>query len=297
VNTRNGYMHLALVSAVCACLVSGCTAVRGFPDPPATSKAVYPDPSYLLGPDAVQRYVQETDAARKKLLRNEIIDARMAELDRKFGDFERALYQEGIGTGIGTDWTVLAMTAATAMVSAASTKTDLGALSTAVIGGHASYEKRALFDKTLPALLAQMVAQRETVRLAIRTSQASPVESYSWFAAESDLQGFERAGSLPAALLTIAKDAGLKSAEAEQKLQSLREGTYLKDSAGDVLRKFWKPDGTTVDATNEAKLKAWMTQNNIATGPGDIVMFLRAEEFAASRSKAVKDLELATDTH
>ncbi|HEV8690147.1 MAG TPA: hypothetical protein VGQ91_07625 [Ideonella sp.] len=38
------------------------------------------------------------------------------------------------------------------------------------------------------------------MRLTIRTNQQLAVDGYSWFAAESDLQTFEFAGSIPGAI-------------------------------------------------------------------------------------------------
>ena len=160
--------------AATAVLVAGCTSIRGFPRPPDTSTASSPAVGYQLGPAAVLLYNTETDPVKKKAIRNDIIDARMAELDRKFAEFERDLYAEGIGAGIGTDWALLALTAASSLATVTTTKTYFSTASTIVAGGAASFDKRALFDKTLPALLAQMVGQRETVRTSIRTSEQLP---------------------------------------------------------------------------------------------------------------------------
>ena len=276
-----------------ALLTTGCSTIRGFPDPPATSDKVHPDPTYLLGPDAIRRYVAESDAPRKLLLRNEIIDARMAEIDRRFAEFERAIYKEGVGSGIGTDWVVLAMAAATAMVSSAATQQDLAVATTAVIGGQAAFEKRALMDKTLPALMAQMVAQRETIRASIREGEDLTVDKYTWFAAQSDLESFAFAGSLPGALLSVAEDAGKKATDAKKAMRDMRKDVYKKDAAGDILFAFWMPDGKNVDSANEQRLKDWMTQNNISTAPGSIMMFLRGEMFVDARVQAVSDLNLS----
>lgn len=71
-----------------------------------------------------------------------------------FTAYEREILREDIGSGVASDWTVLALTATTTVVGAASAKTALGASSTAVVGGTASFDKRALLQKTLPALLA-----------------------------------------------------------------------------------------------------------------------------------------------
>jgi hypothetical protein len=282
---------LLLLSAL-ALVASGCSTIQGFPKPRATIQAKFPAANYQLGPDGIEKYNAQTDPLAKKTLRNEIIDAHLAAIDAGFADFERDIYKEGIGWGVGTDWTVLALTAATAIIHPVDTKTALAAISTAVVGAKASFDKTALFDKTLPALLAQMVAQRETLRAQIRESEDLPVDKYTLSAAISDLHKFEFAGSMPGAIVSITQDAGNKSAIANQKLQDVREGKFVKSASGDALRSFWKPDGTTVDAANQTKLEAWMNQNGVSTAPGMITMFLRSEQFEALRVQAAKDLGL-----
>lgn len=168
--------------------LTGCNTIRGFPNPPKNADAAPPNPDWQLGPQAIRTYNAENDPATKMTLRNEIIDARLAALDNAFGDYERTIYQEDVKAGVGTDWLLLSLTAGTTVVGAASTKTALGAASTAVVGASASFDKRALFDKTLPALLAQMVGARETIRAEIETSKKLAVTDYTWSAAESDLQ-------------------------------------------------------------------------------------------------------------
>ena len=270
----------------------GCVGVRGFPQPPRTSTAAPPDPDYLLGQEALKRYGEEEDVATKKILRNEIIDARMEEIDLKFGDFERELFKQDVGFGIGTDWVVLGLTATAAVVGGADTKAALAAAAAAVVGAQAAFDKRALFDKTLPVLMAQMVAQRETIRTSIRTSEELPVESYSLYSGLSDLQRFEFAGSIPGSLQSIAEDAGQKTKTAADDLKNLRQGKYLKSNDGDLLEKYWKPDGKTIDATNEAKLKDWMKTQGLETGSGAITMFINSGALQDLRKQAVQFLGL-----
>jgi hypothetical protein len=276
-----------------ASVMVGCATIRGFPNPPrAATDIKAPAEGYQLGPDGIRAYNAATGDT-KKTLRNEIIDARMAEIDSKFADYERALYQEGIGAGVGTDWAVLSITAATAIVGAAKTKTALGAIATAIVGGQAAFDKRALFDKTLPALMAQMVAEREKIRTDIRTHEIKDdVTSYTVFAAESDLGKFEYAGSIPGAIATVSLDAGQKAAQASKDLKDLATGKFGKDAATGQLRQFWKPDRTNIDADNQKKLANWMNENGLASSEGNITMFLNSASMAELRSKAVKDLNL-----
>jgi hypothetical protein len=279
---------LALVSGI----LSGCNTIRGFPNPPKTVDVAMPEPDWELGPQAIKAYNNAPNPDAQKTFRNEIIDARLAALDRAFGDYERAIYQEDVKAGLGTDFALLALTAGTTVVGAASTKTALGAASVAVAGGAASFDKRTLFDKTLPALLAQMVAGRETIRAQIAANKKLATADYSWSAADSDLQRFAFAGSLVGAIAGVTQDAGQKAAAAKQLVQDVTNGVFQNSTNSQILEAFWKPDGT-LSTDNEAKLKDWMTHNGIGTAPGMITMFIHSAIFEPARAKAVKDLELS----
>jgi hypothetical protein len=279
------------MSVIAGLLLFGCSSITGFPDRPASSDAVKPNPGYLLGSAGILAYNSELDPERKKAIRNEIIDARMAEYDRKFGDFQRALYREGIGAGVGTDWAVLALTAASSLSTVEATKTAFSTVSTAVVGATASFDKRALFDKTLPALLAQMAAQRETVRTMIRTNEQLPVESYSWYAAESDLQVFEFAGTIPGAIASVAQDAGEKVAIAKKEQRELTRVVFAKTTTSSRLLEFWKPSGK-LNRGNADRLAEWMKTNRLGTGAGTITMFIFDSASEDLRTKAIRDLKI-----
>lgn len=272
-------------------LTSGCAVFDGMPDKPETSTSAAPAYDYLLGPNGVAAYNAEKDLSQKKVLRNELIDARMAAIDRKFQDFERALYAEGIGYGVGTQWTLLALTAASTISRVTNTKTAISAVATAVAGGNAVFSKEALFDKTMPVLMAQMQAERQISRAQIRARENLSVEQYSWYAAESDLIQFEFAGSIPGAINAVAKDAGQKATVAQNEMETLTKGTFRAGNTRDVLRSFWRPNGS-VSANNEAEIVAWMKKNNFDTGPGSITMFISSAEQEEARNKAIKDLGL-----
>lgn len=288
--------RLFTVLVLVAFAAAGCATIRGFPEPPATTDVAAPEVGYQLSPRAIRAYNAENDPKKKKELRNEIIDARMAEIDGKFEDFERALYSQGIGWGVGSDWFVLALTAGAAIAKTATAKTDIAAVATAVVGGQAAFDKRALFDKTLPALMAQMVANRETLRGIIRRSETLEVADYTWSVAESDLSHFEFAGSLPGAITSVTQDAGSKNTQAAKSLEEIRSGTFLKSRAGDLLQGFWKPGGVE-NPTNKARIEDWMTAHGISTAPGNLTMFIRDAAHESARVQAVKDLGLDAGAH
>lgn len=285
------FLSLSGVIALSISLLAGCSTIRGFPSPPKTADVDPPGADWQLGPKAIKAYNTETDPAKQKILRDEIIDARLTAIDLAFSAYEREIYKEDITAGLAADWTLLALTAGTTVVGAASTKTALGAASTALVGGTASFDKRALFDKTLPALLSQMIAGREVIRAQIAKSKTQAVADYSWSMAESDLERFAYAGSLIGAIANITQDTGQKAVDAKQRVQDVTTGKYQKSQNSLLLQNFWKPGGTT-NTDNQGRLEQWMTDHGISTAAGMITMFITTDIFEAGRAKAVSDLKL-----
>jgi hypothetical protein len=236
------------------------------------------------------KYDSVKDPEQKRLFRNEIIDERMLEADTQFQKYEIALWQQGVGAGIGTDWVQLAIAGATATAGGASTKSILGAVSAFITGSKASFDKNAFFEKTLAAVIAQMVGEREKTRAAIAVHKQLPVSDYSIFEGLADVKKFVIAGTIPGAIQGIATDAGEKAAKASEELKQLRVGTFVKDDAGNKLRAFIMPDGNTIDKANEQRLRKWMEKNGLATSPGNITMFIRSKEMADLRLRAVREL-------
>ena len=67
------------------------------------------------------------------------------------------------------------------------------------------------------------------------------------------------------------------------------ESGYIKDDAGEILRNFWKPNGS-INNENEKKLKQWMKDNSYDSD--NITYFIRSNEYSESRKEAIKFLGL-----
>jgi len=279
-----------LVLVAFAITMAGCVALRGAPDAPRSTIVAQSDPTYLVSPDDLKKYTAETDAEKKKNIRNEILDERISEIDHQFGDFEIELWRQGIGSGLATDWVQLVIAGLTATVGGGSTKAALGASQAAVVGAKASFDKNAYMEKTLPVLMAQMVAERETIRAAIEQSRQRSVVEYSLYSGLSDLRRYIRAGTIPGVIQAIAQEAGAKAKKADEEIKDVRTARYVKDDAGERLRKFWKPDGKNPDESNQTILTQWMKKNGLSVEQGDITMFLRDGAKSDLRVRAVREL-------
>jgi hypothetical protein len=212
----------ALSIALCL-IVTGCASVKGFPDPSTSSES---------SADIIKMYPKATAVAQfaapvngpngmsREAYRNLVLEAYINDVDTRFGKYERELYQQGVTFGIGADWLVLALSGG-ASVASAGAANALSAATVGVTGARASVDKEALYNKTLITLMAQMVAGRQTALLAIRKGELETAEAYPLTRGFSDIEAYERAGTLPGALVGVAANAGNQTKNAESDLSKL----------------------------------------------------------------------------
>ncbi len=205
-------------------MLGGCLAsLTAYPDLSYDAGAELKSMESYLSAEAITRYDAAEDVQRngmdKKQWRNAVVNARIRAMDVLFNEFQQDLYQEGVGFGISTDWIVLALSGAGALISSASTA--LSAASSGVVGAKAAFDRNAFLDKTLPTLLATMVAQRKDVLATIRASLALDIDEYPLTLALTDLDRYYQAGTLPGALTAVAENAGSVADAADDRLKSL----------------------------------------------------------------------------
>jgi hypothetical protein len=166
--------------------------------------------------------------AQRAALRNEIVYARIRGYDIEFADFERRLYGDANEVTLGSDLVGLVLAGLTATTGNAGTKSALGAASAGVIGAKAAIDKDLYYQKTVPALLAQMEAARLSALKPITDGLQRSDADYPLQRAYIDLQIYKEAGSIPAAINTINKDAGNAKDEAVISLQPASAVDQLK---------------------------------------------------------------------
>lgn len=215
----------AALLLLAAILGSGCTAAReGYPDTSFDADAelkqlaTYYDPATLKAHEALPVGTADQKNA-KKLSRNKIVNGRLRAIDIHFSAFQKELYKEGVTLNVGTDWALLGLSGAGAVVGGASTKAILAAIAGGITGGKASFDKHVFFEKTMPVLLGQMVALRKQKLVTIRDGLQSPDSQYPLDQALVDVEAYYHAGTLPGAIIEIAEQAGTSAKQAEKQLR------------------------------------------------------------------------------
>lgn len=138
--------------------------------------------------------------------RNSIIQARLAELDILYNEYERQLSNDIRSGNFGFSLAQLLVgTAGT--LSGASASQNLSAASAVLAGSQAAYDRDILLDQTLQAAVSQMRANRNNIKTRILQRFSSSTTEYTLQMALSDLTAYEQAGSLSSALASISEAA------------------------------------------------------------------------------------------
>jgi hypothetical protein len=219
---------LAIAVGLCAGMLSGCASLEGYPKDPENTSRTMTNLQVDFDGTAEQDYYKAaaTDEARTPL-RNTIIIARLRGYNIEFSRFERELLGYSNSLSIGSDLVALTLGGLTSTVGSAGTKAALGAASNGIIGANSAINKDLYFQKTIPALIAQMEANRAKKLLTIIQAMQLPDSKYSLAAALSDLDAYRDSGSIPDAVSSITQSAGSEEQVAEQAITFARTGLDL----------------------------------------------------------------------
>lgn len=216
--------------------------------------------------------------------------ARIRAIDLHFNEFIKSIYAESKKLNIGSDSTVLLLGAAGAVSTVSSTQAIISAMSATVTGVKSSIDKNAYYDSTSAALVSQMQANRQQQLVSIYTGMELGIDRYPLMKALIDIEEYFQAGTVIGAVSKINQQAGEQKTKADEELSIILKSSYKKDQAGDLIRKFWKPDGTSVDSANEAIIKNWMKNNQLDNV--SITFFIRSTHLSSAREKAIKDIPI-----
>lgn len=215
---------VALGLAVSIASLTGCyAALKASPERSIDKTKEIEALKAYLGPEVVTKY-SAPDAARRQGLtrrawRDEVIHARLRVMDLHFNSFQQALFQEGVGLGIATDWATLALGSLGAVYENASQVLSLA--STGITGAKAAFDRHAFFEKTMPTIVSTMIANRREVLVRIRTGLTKEVSEYPLSLALADLEAYYIAGTIPGALIEINETSGQVAKRADAALEEI----------------------------------------------------------------------------
>ena len=209
--------ELAVAVSAVALLVA-CGPIQGYPVDPSDGDAVLHNLQSYFKPDWEVRYTSQTTEETRRGFRDEIVINRLRAYDIEFNRFEKRLWGDSNLVSMGGDLVALTLAGLGATAGDAVTKSALAAASAGVVGAQAAISKDLYYQRTLPALLAQIEANRDKVKLSILNGLGLPDAQYSLYRADLDLEALQSASALPSAIGGITEQAADQKATAAANL-------------------------------------------------------------------------------
>lgn len=267
-----------------AAITSGCAGLRQFPE----RSVSYMTALVTLDPDFAALLDQVYSSASPESRRNKEIERRLRVIDIHFEKFSRNIGQENVGMNLAVNVANIGAGVGGALVSGGMSQI-LSAVSAFLTGSQQTFNKEALFDRAMPALLDQMVATRTAVKVRIFEGMGKSIEEYTLAQAMEDVEAYFRAGSIPGSVRATSEDATKKKQDAEDKLATLRVSTYTFDRPSEAISKFLWPEGDRTRPPIQANvdwLRNWIDQQpEIKDLP--IQKFLDSPDLANQRVRAL----------
>jgi hypothetical protein len=271
-----------------ALTATGCAGLKQFPDTATDFKLDLQtkDPAYSAALDDMSK-----SGADSVAIRNRMIDERLRVIDVRFGEFQRALVRENVTANFGVGVTQVVVGGVGALVHETASQI-LSAASGALAGAQQAYSKAALFEQTMSALLAQMIAARKSVLINIVDGRSKGIAEYPLSTAARDLEAYYFAGSLPGAIVATSADATVKNDDAEAKLKALRSNAFSRNESMARIQAFIAPSGD-LKKPDPARLKAvedWIDRSPVKGLP--IPNFLTNKDLDDLRIKMIRELSI-----
>jgi hypothetical protein len=207
---------------------TACSAIRGYPENAEDNDATIAKLSSSAEATRVQ-YEQAADNQVRTALRNRTVYAKLQIQEILFTDFQSQLWSDNNVFSTGGDLVLLILSGLGATTGDATTKAALSAASAGIVGARGVISKDIFYQRTLPAILAQMSANRDRVKAAILDSLNMKNDaSYPLAAAEMDLQVLQRASGIVNAVQNITQVAVAQKELAAGEVNAARQGMFSR---------------------------------------------------------------------
>jgi len=186
--------------------LGACASFDGHPQPViALNQNVDLAAKYPVDQALTNFYALKTVQERTEY-RDKIIGIYIVTADARYQQFRRLLSREVKGSNFGLGTGALALSTV-ASVAAERAANILSAGAAALSGAKTGLSKEVYFEKTLPALMAGMEANRTRVRTTILERMQKPADTYTLAHAFLDLSNYETAASLDSAIDMVTREA------------------------------------------------------------------------------------------
>lgn len=225
-----GIFRLGIIGGLCLA-VAGCDAT--IQSRPGIRYDVDRDPltDIVLDHRLKKSTVEAALDAPDDLTRNQIVFARMAEIDALYNTYETEILAEATRSGFALSFGNLIAGLLGGFYTGETSQVfsliggGIGALQT-------SYDKEILAESTIQAFISQMRAGRADVRAQIYSRLARPATAYPVEAALTDLERYRQAGTLATAIAGITEQAALEEATSSEMADEAVNEFLVRNVAG-----------------------------------------------------------------
>lgn len=199
-----------------AALLGGCATLRqgGAPEPSFNVDSDLEELASHFGEkDTIKKFYE----APSPTARNEFITGRLTMMNIRYIQFIRQTTMDKQLLDSAAQMLTLGLSLAGASVSSGATKTVLAAIAAGVTGSKEIIDKNYYFEKTIPAIVAQMNAERKKALIPLLTGMThSSLDDYQFAQAVTDLHNYYFAGTFTGAIEAMQADAATKEKEQDK---------------------------------------------------------------------------------
>lgn len=209
-----------LVSLAPLILLGACASFQAHPQPVLETSALIASANFNI-PDALTAFGDEEGAndrrsgLSRREFRNMVVGTLLMAADARYLQFRRRLAAEARGSSLLLDIGILGLSNG-ASIAGESTANALAAGAAGLTGTRAAVSRDVYFDRTIPAMIGIMDAQRTQMRTGIMTSLRRPADEYPLAIALSDVASYEAAASLDGAIEILTREAAERSEQARE---------------------------------------------------------------------------------
>ena len=202
-------------------MLVGCSTIRhgGAPEPSFDIDKDLEELSKEFSPStSISKFFENPS----KEARDKFVTGRLTLINIRYIQFIRQLTAERQLLDSAAGMLELGLNLAGTAVAAAGTKTILSAIAAGVTGSKEIVDKNYFFEKTIPALVGQMNAERKKAVVPILRGMKGDLSDYPFGQAVTDIHNYYQAGTFTGAIQAIQAEAGAKEQRQDDAIATIQ---------------------------------------------------------------------------
>jgi hypothetical protein len=211
------------IGSVVILLLSGCTSFDGRPSPVLSMTTAVNLVQETYPPNLAISTFNAKAASEKRAYRDEVIFVYMTAVDARYQNFLIGISKQNKGTNLLLDTLALGLTGG-ASFAAESTANALAAGAAFTSGTQGKINERLFYEKSLPALVSMMEAERNAIKARIIAKvDAQDATQYGMAEALADISDLQNAATIERAITLLTEAAGAQSSASSAALNEARD--------------------------------------------------------------------------